>query len=573
MLLTFTANAATGDGSMLMVDSINISGNQLSQLSQKVELSVCNPSDEDYEGHFYLITYDRADESLTLCVDTLVAIEAYSSLQLLLYPRLPEGKLELRLTTDAEGQQVIASCEVTILPLRKLDFQASISLDMLTETDGEAVLYGSRIRGWASIENHDAHYYGAYGGTAADDGIVLWLEDRDSGERLFTQHLTDELKRLEKFETIIAYDAVFCDGARYALKIGYGMPYGLEPVDSLCFTTRAGTNTYWTAEGQVLPLPVGDDQQLMVPEEAVAVDLRGQQAINTVFSIDASQANPNCLYYLDLLDNIPEGLDDSRNIVHGLEAKNIKVVEEHDFFCPLAFHTQFISYMMTPSYDNPDDELRGRGYSETLVLPFYPIRANLYDINGETEMLHAGMLKVLRYYGNAGDSLNIEQLNSISQMHAYEPYILGVYIGSQLLFIGEDTMVPMTREAIVRGENVNFVGTTVARQLSVPTYQYNADDNHFYPSTARIAPFRAYMDTGDGTMSADFLSFSDEVWGTQGKPSDATAISELPQRENEGATPPVYSLSGQRVSVVHANAKASLKKGIYIVGGRKVVVK
>lgn len=347
--------------------------------------------------------------------------------------------------------------------------------------------------------------------------------------------------------------------------------------DSLCFTTC----TYWTAEGQVLPLPVGEDQQLVVPAEAVAVDLRGE---HSPFTVDASQANPNCLYYLDPEASIPEGLDESRNLVRGLEATSIKLTEDNDYYCPLAFHTQFISFLISPSYDNPDDELRGRGYSETLVLPFYPRYANLYDINGENVMLHADMLKVLSYYGNAGDSLNIVQLNSISQMYAYEPYILGVYIGSRLLFIGENTKVPVTREAVVRGQDVNFVGTTVARHLPLPTYQYNTADSHFYPSTARIAPFRAYMEIGE-KLSADRLSFSEEVWGTQGNPNESTAISDLSQQEDtrlaavSDGFADGWSLTGQRISL-HTEASpslstlsSSLKKGIYIIGGRKVVVK
>ena len=344
---------------------------------------------------------------------------------------------------------------------------------------------------------------------------------------------------------------------------------------TLLFTMTAGAAddffTYWTAQGEVLPLPVGEDHRLTVPAEAVAVDLRGLQDVAVV---DASEANPNCLYYLNQTDNIPEGLDESRNIIRGLEAENIKVIEGYDYYCPLAFHTQFISFLMTPSYDNPDDELRGRGYSETLVLPFYPRSANLYDVNGENVMLHADKLKVLRYYGNAGDSLNIVQLNSISQMHAYEPYILGVYIGSQLLFIGENTKVPMTHEAIVRGQGVNFVGTTVARQLSETAYQYNTDDTRFYPSSARIAPFRAYMDS---EKSAKYLYFSNKVWGEQGNPGDAAAIDDSPifdlhiydfRFDSDAAC----DLSGRQIEN-RKSVNRKLPKGVYITGGRKVVVK
>ena len=580
LLLTMTVSADTDTTISLSVDSMVLFGNQLAQLTQQVDIGVHNDTAEDFEGRLWLMAFNQDDGNLTPCLDTLITIKARTARQLLLYTALPEGRLQLRLTTDADGQKCASTCEVTIQPLRKLDMKASFSLDMLSD---QAVLYGSRIKGMARVVNRDALYYGVRGGKGEDDGIVLWLEDRNSGERLFTKHAANMLQPYGSVETDFAYDAVFRDGARYALKAGYGMPYGLEAIDSLCFTIRTGTCTYWTASGEVLPLPVSEDHtQLVVPAEAVAVDLRGWQTSvegdgASPTAIDASQANPNCLYYLDLTGNLPEGLDENRNIIRGLEAENIKVTEGYDYYCPLAFHTQFISFLMTPSYDNPDDELRGRGYSETLVLPFYPRYVNLYDVNGGNVMLHADMLKVLRYYDNVGDTLNIVQLTSISQMHAYEPYILGVYIGSQLLFIGENTKVPVTQEAIVRGKDVNFVGTTVGRQLPDITYQYSTDDTHFYPSTARIEPFRAYMDIEKDTTSIDSLFFSVKVWGAEGKPGDATAIDDIPIYNLPSYNLPfdsdiVCDLSGRQIG----NRKAvnrRLPKGIYITGGRMVVVK
>ncbi len=574
LLLSMTADAATGDASVLKVDSISLYGNRLAQLTQYIETSVCNTSGTDYEGRLYLQVLDKGSANLIPCLDTLVMVESYSSRSLTLNSVLPEGSLELRLAADAEGQQVLAACDVTIQPLRMLNFTATFSLDMLTEADGERVLYGSRIRGWACVENYDTPYYGAHGGTGDDDGIVLWLEDSDSGERLYAKHIADKLAFWGKAEADFAYDAVFRDGAHYALKVGYGMPYGLEPIDSLRFTTRTGTNTYWTANGQVLPLPLGDNQQLTIPEEAVAVDLRGQYTFNTIFSIDASQANPNCLYYLDLLDNVPQGLDNRCNIVRGLEAENIKLTEGNDYYCPLAFHTQFISYLMTPSYNNPDDEALGRGYSETIVLPFRPSHVNLYEINVASEVLHADMLTVLRYDGNVDDSLTVAQLSSLSQMEAYIPYILGIYIGSSLLFVGENTQVPMTSEAIIRGSGIDFIGTTVGLHLSPNFYAFDSNGNRFCQGEADewVPPFRAYMAAYDG-VGHQQLNISNEAWGNKGNPNDATAIKEIDySRFNIDNSTCCYDLLGRQLSDSQLPNR-QLRKGIYIVGGRKVVVK
>ena len=98
------------------------------------------------------------------------------------------------------------------MPLRKLDFKTTFSLDMMM-IEGKQVLYGSRIRGWVRVQNNDDAYYGANGGTADDDGLVLWLEDSDTGERLYTKHIADELRADWHIDTDFDYDAVFRDGS------------------------------------------------------------------------------------------------------------------------------------------------------------------------------------------------------------------------------------------------------------------------------------------------------------------------------------------------------------------------
>lgn len=573
LLLTLTADAAKCGGCPLETDSIVLYGNCLAGLAQRVEIGLHNDTDADYEGRLFLSVCNMADGSVKPCTDTLVSVKAHSGSTLLLYPALPEGCHELCLSTDAEGTQCIATTEVTILPLRRLSLEADISLHSLADRDGEPVVYGSRIQGWARVANHDTPYYGVSGGTGDDDGIVLWIEDCDSGRRLFTKHVAKRIEYYGTVETTFVYDAVFRDGARYVLKIGYAMPYGLNPIDSLSFTTRTGANTYWTAQGQVLPLPMGDDRRLMVPPEAVAVDLRGQQEMDAAYEIDASQANPNCLYYLDLIGNTPNGLDNSHNLIRGSEAGKIRLKEGHDYFCPMAFKARLISYLMTPCYNNPDDEAIGRGYSETIVLPFHPNHVCLYDVNAYCEVLHADMLKVLHFEGHDADTLNVVMLNSLSQMKPYTPYILGVYIGSSLLFTGTDTQVPMTTEAVVRGNGLNFVGTTVGMGIQQNCYFYQPRDYTFRQggSGDAVAPFRACLLASDG-KSYSHLNLADYAWGESGKPGDSTAISEIPPAALPSKANVVSDLSGRQIPY-RKLAHSKLPKGIYIVGGRKLVLR
>jgi hypothetical protein len=272
---------------------------------------------------------------------------------------------------------------------------------------------------------------------------------------------------------------------------------------------------------------------------------------------------------------VPEGLDEKYNIVKGLEATNIKLTERHDYYCPLAFRTQFISYLMTPSYDNEDAELRGRGYSKTLVLPFTPTHVMLYDINGNTEVLHSDMIQLLRYYGTHADTLNLSRCE-IAQMHPYAPYILGVYIGSSLLFIGENVAVPMTQEAIVRDKLFNFVGTTVARRLTNRCYVYEPEETCFrqYTDDDSVEAFQAYLDAVSiSDATATTLSISDSAWGPKGNPNNATVptvIKSIKETSNNAAT--VCDLTGRQIRQPQPVERPSFK-GVYIIGGHKVIVK
>lgn len=105
LLLTMTVSADTDTTISLSVDSMVLFGNQLAQLTQQVDIGVHNDTAEDFEGRLWLMAFNQDDGNLTPCLDTLITIKARTARQLLLYTALPEGRLQLRLTTDADGQK------------------------------------------------------------------------------------------------------------------------------------------------------------------------------------------------------------------------------------------------------------------------------------------------------------------------------------------------------------------------------------------------------------------------------------------------------------------------------------
>ena len=286
-----------------------------------------------------------------------------------------------------------------------------------------------------------------------------------------------------------------------------------------------GAYTYWTADGQKLPLPEDGRGGRKVPADAVAVDLRGWQAQGITAAVDVMAANPNCLYYLDNDDALPEGLTADLNVIQGLQAECVRVIDGYDYYCPLSFNASFISYLQSPLYDNPMAEKQNLGYSQTLVLPFNVSCVLLYDVNDEADVLHEEEMVAFRYIGCSNDTLQFSRLSSVMCMQAYTPYVLGVYVGSHLLFIGENTQVPMTREAVTRGRGCDFVGTTVRRHIA-DAYLYSAQYNGFIIDWAGqgVEPFRAAFCRGQDQLESgkpeEYLWLDNHFWGDLGRPGE-----------------------------------------------------
>lgn len=347
----------------------------------------------------------------------------------------------------------------------------------------------------------------------------------------------------------------------------------------LCLTLLAGltvsaklTATYWTADGQLHKLPE-ESQTLFVPAEAVAVDLRGHATVN-VATINVSSANPNCLYYFDANASLPKGLQETyHNVILGMESTMIQINEDYDFYCPITFNSQFVSFLMRPTNDSGHVQ----GYSETLVLPFNPERALFYELNEVVDMCYSNLLKVFRYERCEHDSLVFSKVNKIDEMEAYQPYILGARIQSSLLFMAENAVVPMTREAIIYNHGgYDMTGTTVARTFPGFSYMYAAEANGFsFVFDGRLAPFRACFVPSDinyATFSA-FLPFKDDMWETDSG-SEATSI-ESRQLQLASDNLPVYSLNGQHMIDIDIlrSRQQTLRRGLYIVGGKKILVR
>ena len=590
----------THDTSVLRVDSATFVGNGIANFTQRIYVTVCNLSNMDFEGYFYLFRKNNTlfDGQLNVRVAAGATKEVGID-----FEALGAGEFEYLVCADADGKAVLATVTTTFQPYRLLNMKADFQIGMMTQENGENVLYGKQVNGRITVKNNEPTPYFSRNYMRLPRGISYRIEKAGSSTETHIggditgkpTFLTYELGPEATFEKEFSVDCDFNfylePNQKYAMIASYAVVGGRVDFDSIVFVPKDGQATYWTVDRQVKQLPSADVAQggwgLQVPPEAMAVDLRLYGVKTTLPIVDVSKANPNCIYYIDYYGSMPEGLDEKRIVVRGNEALNVNIDENHDFMCPMSFKARHAYFRFTPDCMSVPQPLEGSYLFETLVLPFDITYANLIDINASKKMAvipndttevtepspifpyEENLLLAWQYIGDAGDSLTVSPVD-LRTLRANYPYILSLRTRSCIGFGGEGTRVPATEPAVVKGQQFDFVGTTCARAATDTDYRYNAFSNAFYVmyTDDLIPPFRAFIDGSHATVAYDALKLPWNVryWGPDA-PTEATTVASERAAATDGE---VYTLSGQHLGTADVR---SLKPGLYIIGGRKVAIK
>ena len=279
-----------------------------------------------------------------------------------------------------------------------------------------------------------------------------------------------------------------------------------------------------------------------------------------VTSVNTS-ANPNLIIFVS--DDSPLTGD---NIVKKEQAENVKLSDQYPYYIPFPFKANHISYTRTPEryYD-----VEGNKGLTTLVLPF------------AATSCHAtldGVVKPLNWYTNSADGdimLATYQYENGSDMifglpettlKSFIPYILGVpstlnrgssLANAPITFSADNVELNIGNPAIT-GRNYMMKGTFSPIKDEEDIYVLNADGSAFVYGTHSVNPFNAYFERISSQTPADMLTISLYI-------DTPTSISEIIDQQQKDLQGPYYNLNGQRVS--------RPSKGIYIVNGKKVIIK
>lgn len=552
----------------LSVTSFNYPGNKKTNAEQPVDIIVHNNGGE-YYGPLYLFasTTNTKDSYKSKASSTILSRNNYP-VSFSFTPSVA-GTYNIWICTDESGNNVIGQSSVVIEAASTETY--SLSAQGLAIENGNPSstyggnIYGTRIKGTFSLKNTGTttfndnvtiqlYKYMTYNGT-----LSYWSSDK---QIIATTIAAGETK-------VIDFDFNNQDKTEYLVRCTYGNTYTQYPRYN-SYTLVDGIEIFM-ADG--ISSATGAQTSVTVPANAAAVNLSGVSGVTNV-----TGGNENTLFIFGADDNVPSSLN-RRNVVKGGNAENITLQDGYDFYSPVTFTADNITYTRT------FDTGLTRNYENwtTIVLPF--------DVNKVTvDLTSAGYSQYAAYpidwFHNAEEKMKnfwvmefgseengIVNFSHAAEIKAARPLLIavpGAEWGSKndltnlpITFHGQNATVSGDFRASTSGDNYKMKGV-VCQKVFNDIFVLNADGTAFTrQNSATVDAFRAYFEPTSTAATAQMLTmaFGD---GNQG---ETTALKPVFDHEttNQGNT--IYDLQGRKL-----NGKPT-QKGIYIVNGKKVIRK
>ena len=308
---------------------------------------------------------------------------------------------------------------------------------------------------------------------------------------------------------------------------------------------------------------------------------------NTAIGDEAfgAQTNPNLLLYVKSEAYAPTNV---QNVIANGRARKIVLTDAasgNDFNCPEAFTAEEISYTHRYGMTTGIGECRGW---ETIALPF-----DVKQFTHESK----GTLIPFKVFSStsAGKPFWLYRLTAsgwqeAANIEANTPYIISlpnnkVYdndynLPGVMTFSSSNVTVPVTEVVRSTYGDRTFVANFTSQSSSWSIYALNVNNDYstysdylpegstFIRELRTVHPFEAYMMNSSGNAK-QFLPLFETL---------PTAIREIPMQAMRGMKGVrIYSMSGELImfdqNISIEEALKQLKRGVYFVNGKKMVVK
>ena len=534
----------------LTANNFVLTTNGIVNTVQTVRVDITNNSEAPFHDNLYMFVDGVKESGNGVSVEPGRTAAAYFSFK----PSSSSTKT-IKITTDKEGTESIGESQITITGSASV---TGLSISDFSTNGANGVIYGNTYRASIKATNNGSETY--RNGFAAKlykkipdtntGTLVMELANDQSVASGANKVISFEFKDLEYGQTYFCW-AGYYSGNTFNKTGGhsYKMTHGLVSIDS---------------NGNIISA-TAPTAELTVPDNTSVVDLRGQ---STVSSVITTSASPNCLYLLDEGAAVPTGL--SKNVVKGNIAETIELTDGSDFYSPIEFTANEISY--TRQFTGYDTD-NGTGWS-TICLPFTvsSITCGEKDLEWFHSESDTGKHFWLMKFSNDGpNEVNFGYTNSLE---ANTPYIMTVpddrwgeewnLAGKDITFTGNHVTIKSNPKAVVSGSNFKFHGLAKGQNIE-NVFVMNNDGDYFErkSSAQHVDPFRAYFDVVTYTNFTSSLSIGFNTF-------EATAIFNIKRasiEDNEA----VYNLQGVKVGTT--DQKDCLPKGVYIINKKKVIIK
>ena len=294
---------------------------------------------------------------------------------------------------------------------------------------------------------------------------------------------------------------------------------------------------------------------------------------NPEVTFNARIDNPNLLLYVNDEKYAPRTV---KNVVVKDIAESIELTDAangNDFYCPRAFRAKNIIYKHNYQMETGIGDSRGW---ETIVLPF-DVQKCTHATKGELESFSTWTkgsnkkpfwlfeLTADGYKDVASIKANTPYIISMPNNQQYEQQyqIPGIvtFSASNVEVQKSDNLIPASYQGrtfvpnYINQNNLDFLALNI--NSNYVTYTGSDAGSKFIGGLRSVHPFEAYMITTDNTRSIDVMD---------GMP---TSIKGVRMDSDEKSSMKVYDIRGRQMSV----SAESLKPGIYIVNGKKMIIK
>jgi len=534
----------------ISIDTIMFPGTRIVGQEQEIVASFRNNADEYYKD-VYLFASKTASKVYTENLARVAVRKGETAEFSFYYTPEETGTYNLWFCSDKNGNNVIGQGTMEVITEAEAT-KANLAISYSVVNGASNIAYGNQIFVKATIKNNGST---AYDGTVK---IQLWKQQVGSTKAVSssTSKYNVEIPKGKSVTVDVHFDIssdYICHfKAMYGNQDGTLSGGGIWDYKCQIQDGILG----WKTDGSVTG-------KAYAASSSTATNICGVLAScsSKISRMSPNRTNPNTIYAFDSGMTVPTNLD-TCNTVSGKQAKHIRLVNEKPFYIPVSFQTDSATF----TYTFPLNE-DGTGW-HAITMPF---RVDSIYVDSIPVALD-DCLKHFWIYEFSAQGANGDAIfTPATELRGATPYIIAAdstMAGRSIEFRSVD--VPFYKSGsdkmVISSPNYLFHGTTLSTTVN-NCYVLNPEGTAFQYITTKttLTPLTSYFST---SLAEDQLPLSIEL------PDLAMLKAEL--TEMEDAITPIYSpirRTGDVYNLSGHKLNSQLKKGIYIIEGKKVMVK